>query len=382
APSLAAFLNDLAELEYSIKRDMETGADAVRVMTIHAAKGLEAKIVFLPDTCGVPPPRHDPRVFALDTKVPGEQTIAWSPGRDLDCEAIAAARGKARDAAREEYGRLFYVALTRAEERLYVAGFHGAKEPDPACWAKMLEAVLANEAGIQTVPAFWNGEDQILRLVSEGSGAPAADLPGGAAAAPAVVLPDWLRRAARFEATVMPPVRPSNTAATGGRLDGTGPTQARREASRRGRLMHLLLQYLPGIAAGQRRGAALAFLAARANGLDDTARQNLALEVLKVIDLPELAGLFGQDSKAEVSLAGTITLGQRTIDVDGRVDRIGENQQEILVADYKTGPPRPLDDTPAGDIRQMALYRAVLAPLWPDKTLRMLLIWTAGPSIA
>src|SRR3984893_12890716 len=89
APSLAAFLNDLAGLEYSIKRDMETGEDAVRVMTVHAAKGLEAKIVFLPDTCRVPSSRHDPRVFALDAKVPGEQTIAWSPKRELDCEVAA-----------------------------------------------------------------------------------------------------------------------------------------------------------------------------------------------------------------------------------------------------------------------------------------------------
>ncbi|MGH6868944.1 MAG: 3'-5' exonuclease, partial [Methylocella sp.] len=180
APSLAAFLNDLAELEYSIKRDMEGAEDAVRVMTVHAAKGLEAKIVFLPDTCRVPSPRHDPRVFALDTKVPGEETIGWSPRNDLDCEAIAAARRKASDAAKEEYKRLLYVALSRAEERLYVAGFHGARAPEDGCWAKMIEAALASEAGIQTVPAFWNGEDQILRLLSEGSGAlAAAALPDG-----------------------------------------------------------------------------------------------------------------------------------------------------------------------------------------------------------
>ncbi|MGH6869209.1 MAG: 3'-5' exonuclease, partial [Methylocella sp.] len=352
------------------------------VMTVHAAKGLEAKIVFLPDTCGVPSPRYDPKIFALDTNVPGEQTIAWSPRKDLDCEAIAAARERARHGAMEEYRRLFYVALTRAEERLYVAGFHGATKPDSGCWARMIEAAFAHDAGIQTVPAFWNGEEQILRLVSEGSGAPAAALLDGRAAATPEILPDWVSRAARFEANAMPPLRPSHALAPDGRLAGTGPTQARREALRRGRLMHQLLQYLPGVAAHHRRGAALAFLAARGTGLDDIARQNLAREVLEVIALPELAGLFWPGSKAEVSVAGRITLGQKTIDVDGRVDRIGENQQEILVADYKTGPPRPLDDTPAGDIRQMALYRAVLAPLWPDKTLRMLLIWTAGPSIA
>ncbi len=381
APSLAAFLNDLAGLEYSIKRDMEGAEDAVRVMTVHAAKGLEAKIVFLPDSCGVPSPRHDPRVFVLDSKVPGEQTIAWSPGKDLDCEAIAAARGKARDAAKDEYRRLLYVASTRAEERLYIAGFYGAKEPDPACWAKMIVAALANDAGIQSVPAFWNREDQILRLIAEGSGAPAAALSDGQRPSAPAVLPDWLWRAAGFEANAMPPFRPSHALAAAHRLDGTGAALARREALRHGRLMHLLLQYLPGIAARHRRDAALTFLSARAPGLNDTARQSLAGEVLKVIALPELAGLFGAGSKAEVSVAGRITLGQRTIDVAGRVDRIGENQREILVADYKTGAPCPLDGTPADYIAQMALYRAVLAPLWPDKTLRMLLIWTAGPRV-
>jgi ATP-dependent helicase/nuclease subunit A len=380
-PSLAAFLNDLAGLEYSIKRDMEGAEDVVRVMTVHAAKGLEAKVVFLSDTCRVPSPCHDPRVFALDTNVPGEQTIGWSPRKDLDCEAIAAARSKAREAARDEYKRLLYVASTRAEERLYIAGFHGAKGPDPGCWAKMIEAALANEAGIRKVPAFWNGEEQILRLITEGSDAPAAALlDGGAAAMPNVVLPDWLWRGAGFETNAMP-VRPSHALAPARRLDGTGAAQARREASRRGRLIHLLLQYLPGIAVRHRRDAALAFLVARAAGLDETVRLNLAEEALKVITLPELASLFGQKSKAEVSIASRITLGQRTIDVDGRVDRIGENQKEILVADYKTGTPCPLDGTPADYLAQMALYRAVLAPLWPDKTLRMLLIWTAGPDV-
>jgi ATP-dependent helicase/nuclease subunit A len=82
-----------------------------------------------------------------------------------------------------------------------------------------------------------------------------------------------------------------------------------------------------------------------------------------------------------VSFAGRLKLGQRTIDVPGRVDRIGENQREILVADYKTGAPCSLDGTPDAYLAQMALYRAVLAPLWPDKTLRMLLIWTAGPGV-
>ncbi len=54
APSLHAFLAEIEAADFAIKRDMEGEGDSVRVMTVHAAKGLEAPIVFLPDTCSAP----------------------------------------------------------------------------------------------------------------------------------------------------------------------------------------------------------------------------------------------------------------------------------------------------------------------------------------
>jgi ATP-dependent helicase/nuclease subunit A len=141
------------------------------------------------------------------------------------------------------------------------------------------------------------------------------------------------------------------------------------------------LQYLPEIASPQRRAAAVAFLSARAPHLDAGACQKLAQEVDDVIALPELTSLFEPGSKPEVSLTGRIELNERTIEVAGRVDRIGINDKEVLAADYKTGMPCEADSTPASYRMQMALYRAVLAPLWPHKTLRMLIIWTEGPRV-
>ncbi|HEY8008641.1 MAG TPA: double-strand break repair helicase AddA [Methylocella sp.] len=379
AASLAAFLNDLAGLEYSIKRDMETGGDAVRVMTVHAAKGLEAKIVFLPDTCAIPSPRHDPKIFKLGTDVPGEETIAWSPGKNHDCELIARARAGAREETMEEYRRLLYVALTRAEERLYIAGFHGERKQADGCWAGMIAAAFAEEAGVERVPAFWNGKEDILRFTFNQSGAFAAVRPGGETSPAPVVRPDWLGRAARDEANAPLPVSPSNVFAPASQDGAPAMTQTRRDALRRGRLVHLLLQSLPGIAPLYRRDAALTFLAARGAFLDDTARQDLADEVLKVIDAPDLAGLFGPRSKAEVQVSGRITIGPREIDVAGQVDRVGEDALGILIADYKTGTPCGQDDIPAGYLTQLALYRAVLAPLWPNRPVRAMLIWTQGP---
>lgn len=378
--SLSGFLEELAGTGYSIKREMEGGENVVRVMTVHAAKGLEAKIVFLPDCCGVPSPQHDPKIFSLDTAVPGEETIAWSPVKALDCEAVGQARQAIRDAAMEEYRRLLYVALTRAEERLYIAGFHGSREPEPKCWAKMIEAALVHDEDIKKVPAFWDGSETILRL-SSGGGAPGE--PALAYEEPATPPPPaWLHRPAPAGTKAEPSLRPSHAHVGEESSGGVPGSQKRREALRRGRLVHQLLQYLPNVAAPDRQRAALAFLSARAPGLDDTTRQELAGEALDVIGLPDLAGLFGPDSCAEVFVSGQIALGPKTLVVTGQVDRLGETANDVLVADYKTGTPCPLESAQGmAYLAQLALYRAVLAPLWPDKTMRMLLIWTQGPHI-
>ncbi len=64
APSLTLFLAEVEATDAAIKRDMEAESDGVRVLTVHASKGLEAPIVFLPDTCGAPDGRHDPETAA------------------------------------------------------------------------------------------------------------------------------------------------------------------------------------------------------------------------------------------------------------------------------------------------------------------------------
>ena len=57
--------------------------------------------------------------------------------------------------------------------------------------------------------------------------------------------------------------------------------------------------------------------------------------------------------------------------------------EAILIADYKTNrdAPRPLDRVPAGYVAQLALYRAVLAKLYPGKAIRAALVWTEVPDL-
>jgi ATP-dependent helicase/nuclease subunit A len=378
SPALSLFLSGLEKIDLTVKRDMETGTQAVRVMTVHAAKGLEAKIVFLPDTCGAPGARHDPKLFTLRGTA-DDAILAWSPRKAEDCPQVAAARQQTRDSAEEEYRRLLYVALTRAEERLYIAGFHGVRAPPSECWYGMIKTAL--EDHLEPAPAFWDRDERLLRRFSPGTRKMLAATEILAKPEAALVLPAWLREPVAHEAGPRPPLRPSSALAAADAFDMKPISPAQREAMRRGQLMHVLLQYLPGVSTDRRAAMGEAFLAARAEDLAPPEGKKLVDDVLAVIDAPGLAQLFAQGSKAEVPIAGTIVHKGNRIDVIGQVDRIAESDAEVLIADFKTGQPREAEQTPEAYVLQMALYRAALAPLWPQKHLRMLLIWTYGPKI-
>ncbi len=106
---------------------MDQGRDEVRVMTVHGAKGLEADIVFMPDTCAAPGGAHDPALLSLPPLgEDGPELLLW-PVRKKDEDALSAeARERLRILRAAEYRRLLYVAMTRARDRLYIAGYRGS----------------------------------------------------------------------------------------------------------------------------------------------------------------------------------------------------------------------------------------------------------------
>ncbi len=375
APSLGAFLAEVEALDTTVKRDMEGPGAFVRVMTVHAAKGLEAKVVFLPDTCGVPAPRLDPVVFDLNKDTGEPPLLVWSPLKKEDPPAVAAARAAERQAAMGEYRRLLYVALTRAEERLYIAGFNGAREPPPECWNAMV-AVSLGEHG-EEVPAHWAEADSVRRIATPGTGAPAPR----AAMEPAAQArfdwgPEWLFKPLPTR-MVAPVLRPSRI----GGLPGAGEgTAERRRALAYGSALHELLQHLPPLAPAARAGAGRAFLQARAHTFPVALHDAVLAEALGVIDAPALADLFAGTARAEVTVSGRLDApGGGTREVDGTVDRLVVTAEAVIVADFKTG--QPPAEIPRAYRDQVALYRRVLVPLWPGRAMRTLLVWTRGPVV-
>jgi ATP-dependent helicase/nuclease subunit A len=367
APSLAAFLAEVEADDAPVKRDMEARSDGVRVMTVHAAKGLEAPIVFLADACSVGYTRMTERLLDLGDREAGAPLFVWATRKAEDSAPLVAARARMLAAAAGEHRRVLYVAMTRAAQRLIVVGHHGVNGPAEDNWHGLVSAGLGEL--LRPAPAPWDASETILSFGAP----PRGDGRAGPAPTPApVVEPDWLRRPATPEAPLAT-LSPSRAAAPRRRANQGG-----RERRQAGALAHALLQRLPDVAPQRRRAAAESFLSAQSGLIAEAEQAPLVEAALAVLALPALAPLFAAGSRAEVAIAGALPReGGSAIAFVGRIDRLAVAADVIYVADYKSGA-KPPGANPPAYVTQLALYRAALTALYPDRPIRAFLIWLTG----
>jgi ATP-dependent helicase/nuclease subunit A len=272
---------------------------------------------------------------------------------------------------------LLYVALTRAIERLVVCGYDGERKRPEGCWYDLVLDAL-KEVAVRE-PAD-DGEGELWRYRKAPSAAVAATpLPP---VDDVEVLPPWLRDNAPVEPAALTPLSPSTAHDQGAVVRAFGRGVERSKALARGTHTHRLLQALPGIAPDARAEAARRYLLG-ARELDDGEREDIITKVQQVLADVRFADLFRPGSRAEVPIVGRIARPGGTIAVSGQVDRLVVNDQTILIADYKTNHPAPtrIAEVPPAYIRQMALYRAVLAELFPGQPVRAALVWTDIPDL-
>jgi len=378
-PSLQHFVQWLRRGGAEIKREQAEGG-AVRVMTTHNAKGLQAPVVILPDTVSTAP--RDSGVRWDETGIP-----FWAPRKDAHAPAFTELLEAERRAQAAEENRLLYVALTRAEDRLLVCGWQ-RKPPKGAPWPAESWYGLV-EQGFRRLGAVESGFDPAafgapaearfgpLLLSHRNTQTAALRRDRAETARAAAALPDWARRPAPPEQgrealapSAVPAEDETPSAAPHGAADPTG------RRFRRGRLVHALLQHLPDHPPARRESAARAFLARPGHGLDMAEQATTLGEVLGLLAEPELAAAFGPGSLAEAPIAGR--LGERV--VSGQVDRLLVTPARVLVLDYKTNrpPPARLEQVPLPYLRQMATYRAVLRLAFPGRDVACALVWTYG----
>src|SRR5688500_788512 len=121
---------------------MDQGANEGRVMTVHGAKGLEAPIAFLPDTCDPPQGHHDPAILYASDPATADAIPVWRLKKAMETSGIARLRDAQRQRELQEYNRLLYVAMTRARDRLYVGGCQMDKDLKTGCWYGHIDSAL------------------------------------------------------------------------------------------------------------------------------------------------------------------------------------------------------------------------------------------------
>lgn len=369
-PSLEGFLGWMVRGDEEIKRDQEGAAGQVRVMTAHGAKGLEAPIVILPDTMRA---LREDRGRLAKVEIAGEPRGAWKGRKGEEPALLAAAREAASQAQLEENRRLLYVAMTRAEDWLIVAGARGKQKTDMGeTWYGMVESGLERAgAAIATDAAPAGLEGAVRRL--ETGGTPRMDETAEADVVSGFGAPAWAftrppsARKTRLESVAASALGPAN--------DGVVPVSALPPeiARRRGEAIHAALE----VGAADPETIRRIFTAA-APDLPDNLISPAVQEAVAARALPEAACYFTPDALAEAAISLTIDAKRFT----GRIDRLVVGPDEVAFVDFKSdATPPPPGPPPPAYVAQLAVYRAALQQIYPDKSVVADILWTAVPRL-
>lgn len=349
-----------------IKREMEEESDQVRIMTVHASKGLEAPIVILPDTTNVPSSGRIDTFLWPDKS--GLSAPLWAESKAYRSNIYDQGHGRAYALQIEEHSRLLYVALTRAREHLIVCGA-AKKETAPAqSWYS------AVEAGFEKLPDTVT-QDNGTRLYKVAKEKSEHHAPG---VRENVSLPAWIRNNAPQEKEAFSVLTPSQQGVDESESVYSPLDQAREGRFRRGLATHKLLQILPDLNPAKREEAARRYLARPALGLSPDLQESIVTETMNVIHDPVFAPVFAPGSLAEVPVTGEISPGQL---INGQIDRLVITDTDILIVDFKTNRPSPRETGAVPPLykAQLKAYATALSLIYPDRKVKCALLWTDQP---
>jgi ATP-dependent helicase/nuclease subunit A len=360
-PSLTGFLSWLHTEDVTIKRQMDSAGDRIRVMTVHGAKGLEAPIVILPDTAVR-------QLSAGGEILHDDSGVFWKPKAGEVPQVLTDIQDTQKEAQRRERRRLLYVAMTRAENWLIVAAA-GKTGADQDSWHSTVDAAMDHVGSVDhkvsfgTIKRFaqldWDAGD--LEPVTQTSNAKTPQPNFGEVVPDAPARPVILSPSDLGGTKIMP---------------GETHTDATDLALAWGQIVHLLLEVLVDIPQADRHktGLDLARNHSEAWLIDDV--KDIVSEAITLLDNPDLAWVF-ENGLAEVPVSAHLPSldDQRMY---GIIDRLIVTPDAIISVDYKSNriTPATPDQTPDGIVRQMAAYRDALRQVYPDTPVRSVVLWT------
>lgn len=363
-PTLQTFVKWVEEGDVEIKREQEQkDNDVIRVMTVHGSKGLQAPVVILPDTVRMKNVGREGRLLV------DNDLIFYPLSKDYyekKCEELLEKESKL---SLEEYNRLLYVALTRAEECLCICGYKNKNNPKEKSWYSMCKEAFSEIAEVGKNGLFYDVKQLVEPKAENLSEKTEKE----------IVVPKWVYEKPSVENALMKPLTPSHQDES--KIAVLSPLKADEDGNlyNRGKIIHKLLQFLPLANEENRESLAKEFLKKHAKDFDEVEKNKILTEVCSLLNDRRFADLFSQSSVAEVALMGQV--GDRII--NGQIDRLVVGKDKVMIVDYKTNrpPAKRLEDVPKAYIKQMRAYKDVVSKIYSGKKVETYILWTNSATI-
>lgn len=375
---LQSFTSWMKSMTFEVKREMEQVEDRVRIMTVHGSKGLQAPIVYLPDTFRTQPQSKkiiwtnskDPLPFFLPKAADGDDQT------DLFKDTI-----RLKDT--EEYKRLLYVALTRAEDRLIICGIHSPKQQENSWYHYCYKAIEEIGLPFSFMPyrhpeAFVGQGYKFENTIAAPIAISETPFIHSPITDTVTTLPSWIDLKIDDTQNVKRLVRPSEKESNSFITDGKGNIS---QQLIKGKIMHQCFELFPFLPEKD-WGTLLRKISMQFGGaVSLELEEDLLFQIRKVIQDPVFQFCFSDKARAEVPLIGHLT--SENIYVSGQIDRLIETDDVIYFIDFKTSPyvPASQEKIPSSIHYQMNLYRKLLQQIYPAHTIKGAILWTAGPKL-
>jgi ATP-dependent helicase/nuclease subunit A len=372
-PDLQGFYKWQTEDQTEIIRSASDHIQQVRIMTVHASKGLEAPIVILPDTIRSKKRSANNRESKIFFPDKSSLSMPIYIGRkEYQFPQSLKLQADAEERAEQEYKRLLYVAMTRAQDRLYVYGAVREKSHSDKSWYYFMQKGFEGYAAQHT-------HTEIAEPVQQKSVSDEVKSSPAVALQPIempIILKQQVIHTEHDFSQHIPAAQDNYTHKIDTYTQASGQENSRGLAVRRGIIVHRMLELLANRPDSQRDKLAQHFLQTFATDIPSALQQDIHERVLRVLRMDQTRDYFGNNGRSEVAISGSLN-GRKIV---GQIDRLVLTPSEILVLDYKTGPvPANHQAIPAQYLRQMYHYVSLLESLYPQHRVRAGLLWTRGP---
>lgn len=356
-PTLQGFLYWLKNTKIELKREQEH-KNAVRIMTVHGSKGLQSSIVFLADT--------KYKSIKTDNILEDEEGLLfWSPKADFSSEYYKKQKERAKSLKEEEQNRLLYVALTRAQDRLYITGWDNKTTAKENNWydliSKGLQDIAQKEEKSGILRIF---EKQQIAIKKEEQEELNIEIK---------TVPNWIDKPAAKEIPPFKPLAPSRIEDED--IIANSPLKADENYKYiKGRIIHKILEILPLVSKEKREENLKKYIQNQAKELSKTEQEKILKQILKIINKEEFANFFGSNSSGEVAVSGII--GNKII--SGKIDRLIVLPDKVIIIDFKSNKqiPQSIEEIPKSYLKQLAAYKASIEDIFKDKKVECGLLWT------